>query len=540
MPKIYIRSPLTCTLNTGICQICYGWNLANGRMVELGESVGILAAQSIGEPGTQLTMRTFHTGGVFSGEVAQSILSPINGTINYETKTGGKKIYTKFKEKAFFTLKKKKITIHENEINKSIIQLPKYSLIYTKPGETIFEKQIIAEISNYSENKNKQNKTTNEIREIKARLSGQIYFNNKNSTVLWILSGNLLTYNSVLNNLKNKKLKRNIIQGYKKENTISKRAKTKVSISNMLKVNLKNKRKENRKYFFVKLVEKGKKQIVINKANKEKTIKIKSNKFSVGQFLQKDEIIENNTLNNHSLQIILKKKDYIITRKAGPYFIKNNSQTDKKSFLPIKKDNLLFYTYFKKQKTEDIVQGLPKIEELLEAKKTSNLEKIKNNPHEKLNKIFINLLKKYTNQVAVRKSIEKIQNYLIKKIQSVYESQGVKISNKHMEIIVKQMTSKVIIINPGNSSLLTGDLIELNKIEKINRKLENKAKYEPILMGITKLSLSNQSFISEASFQETTKVLTRSAIEGKIDWLYGLKENLILGNIIPVGTGYKM
>jgi DNA-directed RNA polymerase subunit beta' len=89
------------------------------------------------------------------------------------------------------------------------------------------------------------------------------------------------------------------------------------------------------------------------------------------------------------------------------------------------------------------------------------------------------------------------------------------------------------------SNLMTGEIIETTKIEKINRKLKNKIKYEPVLIGISKISLSNSSFLSEASFQETTRVLTKSAIEGKIDWLYGLKENVILGNLIPAGTGYK-
>ncbi len=101
------------------------------------------------------------------------------------------------------------------------------------------------------------------------------------------------------------------------------------------------------------------------------------------------------------------------------------------------------------------------------------------------------------------------------------------------------MTSKVIITEKGDSNILTGEIMELNKVEKINKILEKKVQYEPILIGITKLSLSNSSFISEASFQETTRILTRSAVEGKIDWLYGLKENIILGNLIPIGTGYK-
>ena len=101
------------------------------------------------------------------------------------------------------------------------------------------------------------------------------------------------------------------------------------------------------------------------------------------------------------------------------------------------------------------------------------------------------------------------------------------------------MTSKAMILGNGDSNFIVGEILEVTRIEKINKKLKNKIKYEPILIGISKISLSNPSFLSQASFQETTRVLARAAIEGKIDWLYGLKENLMLGNLIPIGTGYK-
>nr|AEW13011.1 RNA polymerase beta '' subunit [Strombomonas acuminata] len=401
--KIYIRSPLNCKLNTGICQLCYGWNLGNGRMVELGESIGILAAQSIGEPGTQLTMRTFHTGGVFAGEVAETIIAPHSGKIQYNSFSKGREIETKYNEKAFFTLEEKKLTVTDNKTHKSVINIPRYSLIFSKNNEEISEKQILAQLSNWQELREKtKKKEPREIKEIKTTISGQVYFDKINKMeengIIWIINGNILTY-----------------------------------------------------------------RILFKKATKKQ-----------------------------------------------------------------------------KQKTEDIVQGLPKIEELLEAKKTSNFRNLNNNPHEKLKRLFACLEKKYFNDIAVRKSIDKIQKLLVERIQSVYQAQGVNICDKHMEIIIKQMTSKVIILESGDSNLINGEIIEINKIEKINNKLEVKAKYEPIIIGISKISLSNQSFISEASFQETTNVLAKSAIEGKIDWLCGLKENLILGNLIPVGTGYEI
>ena len=124
-----------------------------------------------------------------------------------------------------------------------------------------------------------------------------------------------------------------------------------------------------------------------------------------------------------------------------------------------------------------------------------------------------------------------------KKIHKVYKDQKVNISEKHIEIIIKQMTSKIIITTNINSNLLKGDILDRKKIEKINLTRNIKIEYEPILLGISKISLLNDSFISSASFQETVRILTKSAIMGKLDWLKGLKENIILGNLIPSGTG---
>ena len=142
--------------------------------------------------------------------------------------------------------------------------------------------------------------------------------------------------------------------------------------------------------------------------------------------------------------------------------------------------------------------------------------------------------------MAARKSVDKIQQYLVNGIQLVYNSQGISISDKHIEIIVKQMTSKALIGEGGDTSLLSGELIEIHKIEKINLGVNIKAEYEPVLLSITKASLNTESFISSASFQETTKVLVQAALEGKTDWLQSLKENVIIGRIIPAGTGISV
>ena len=165
------------------------------------------------------------------------------------------------------------------------------------------------------------------------------------------------------------------------------------------------------------------------------------------------------------------------------------------------------------------------------------------NPHEMLT-IFFNF---YKNSIslyeAAKLSLQKVQIYLVNEVQNVYQSQNVDISDKHIEVIVRQMTSKVRVEDGGDTTLLPGELVELQQIENINEAMlltkGLPATYSPILLGITKSSLNTDSFISAASFQETTRVLTEAAIEGKADWLRGLKENVIIGRLIPAGTGFN-
>jgi DNA-directed RNA polymerase subunit beta' len=215
--KIYIRTPFSCKLNTGLCQLCYGWNLATGRLVDLGESVGILAAQSIGEPGTQLTMRTFHTGGVFSSsrKLKETISSPYTGIVNYNVKEGGKKLKTKYGENIFFTLIEKKIIISLNKIAKATLKLPKHTILYLKPYQRVLKNQIIAESSeNDTEyiDEDTEDELTEKI-EIKIPLSGLIFSQTqkgvklnkkndfKNGKRIWVIIGTILTYNKFLDYL---------------------------------------------------------------------------------------------------------------------------------------------------------------------------------------------------------------------------------------------------------------------------------------------------------------------------------------------------
>jgi DNA-directed RNA polymerase subunit beta' len=261
-------------------------------------------------------------------------------------------------------------------------------------------------------------------------------------------------------------------------------------------------------------------------------------------------------------------------------------------------DNLVLLI-FERTKTGDIIQGLPRIEELLEARKpkeacvlarrsgtaqvvygeddnvevkvidrdgliteyplgpgqnviVSDGEAVNAgdrltdgpaNPHELLETLFQSRLEEVGTLDASLFALREVQTFLVNEVQSVYQSQGIDISDKHIEVVVRQMTSKARVDDGGDTTMLPGELVELYQIEQVNEAMSitggAPAQYTPVLLGITKASLNTDSFISAASFQETTRVLTEAAIEGKSDWLRGLKENVIIGRLIPAGTGFN-
>ncbi len=261
-------------------------------------------------------------------------------------------------------------------------------------------------------------------------------------------------------------------------------------------------------------------------------------------------------------------------------------------------DNLVLLV-FERAKTGDIIQGLPRIEELLEARKPKEacilcrragevkvvygdgdeaiavkvvepngvvtdyplgpgqnlvvtdgshvtagqpLSDGPSNPHEIL-EVFFSLGSEDGVYACASHALQKVQTFLVNEVQLVYQSQGIDIADKHIEVIVRQMTNKVRIDDGGDTTMLPGELVELRQVEQVNEAMAitggARAQYTPVLLGITKASLNTDSFISAASFQETTRVLTEAAIEGKSDWLRGLKENVIIGRLIPAGTGYN-
>lgn len=205
-----------------------------------------------------------------------------------------------------------------------------------------------------------------------------------------------------------------------------------------------------------------------------------------------------------------------------------------------KGDRLVTFIY-EKARSSDITQGLPKVEQIFEARSidslSPNLERRIEDWNERIPRI---LGGPWGFLIGAELTIAQSRISLVNKIQKVYRSQGVQIHNRHIEIIIRQVTSKVRVSEDGMSNVFSpGELIGLLRAERAGRALDESIYYRAILLGITRVSLNTQSFISEASFQETARVLAKAALRGRIDWLKGLKENVVLGGIIPVGTGFQ-
>ncbi|AFY68767.1 DNA-directed RNA polymerase subunit beta' [Thalassoporum mexicanum PCC 7367] len=320
---------------------------------------------------------------------------------------------------------------------------------------------------------------------------------------------------------------------------------------------------------------------------------------AVGDLLRIGDSVGSNTIASESGQVRAIENGEVIVRIGRPYLISPGAVLQIDNADLVQRGDILAFLVFERAKTGDIIQGLPRIEELLEARKPKEMCVLAqragtvqvtyfeddnfelkileadgtlteysinpgqslivsdgqqldaaepltdgpSNPHDILD-IFFNIHKEKVGiKEAALISLQKVQEFLVNEVQTVYQSQGVDISDKHIEVVVKQMTSKVRIDDGGDTTRLPGELVDLHQVEQINEAMEitggAPAEYTPVLMGITKASLNTDSFISAASFQETTRVLTEAAIEGKSDWLRGLKENVIIGRLIPAGTGFN-
>nr|ATL62521.1 RNA polymerase beta'' subunit [Luculia grandifolia] len=263
--------------------------------------------------------------------------------------------------------------------------------------------------------------------------------------------------------------------------------------------------------------------------------------ISLGQFICENVCIAKNRPHLKSGQVIFVQVDSVVIRSAKPYLATPGATVHGHYGEILYEGDILVTFIYEKSRSGDITQGLPKVEQVLEVRSIDSISMNLEKRIEGWNKCIRRILGiPWGFLIGAELAIVQSRISLVNKIQKVYRSQGVQIHNKHIEIIVRQITSKVLVSEDGMSNVFSpGELIGLLRAERMGRALEEAICYRAVLLGITRASLNTQSFISEASFQETARVLAKAALRGRIDWLKGLKENVVLGGMIPVGTGFK-
>ncbi|MBF0524767.1 MAG: DNA-directed RNA polymerase subunit beta' [Deltaproteobacteria bacterium] len=480
LDRVQIRSVLTCQSTHGVCVKCYGRDLAHGRPVDIGAAIGIIAAQSIGEPGTQLTMRTFHIGGTASRRVEQTtIKSKHGGVIKFYN------LHVVEKPSGELVVMNRNGVV--NILDQEGHERERYPIIYgahlrIKEGEVVTKDQLIAEWDPFTI-------------PILTEASGRVKFGD-------IMEGKTMQEKVDLVTGKSSK----VVVEFKDTEV-----RPRVSI----------------------------------KDESGKTMRLPESETMARYLLPVGAIIMTN------------EGDMVM---AGDVLAKIPRETTK---------------------TKDITGGLPRVAELFEVRKpkefaiiseidgrvsfskhTKGKRKVVVTPEVGEPREYLIPKGKHVSvhegdvvksgeplmdgspnphDILAVKGVKELAKFLVDEVQEVYRLQGVKINDKHIEVIVRQMLRRIRIIKSGDTTFMVGEQVEKLHFDRENRSIVEKggqpAEGEPMLLGITKASLSTESFISAASFQETTKVLTEAAIAGKVDWLRGLKENVIMGRLVPAGTG---
>ena len=480
--RVRIRSVLTCETKMGVCRKCYGRDLAHGHEVNLGEAVGVIAAQSIGEPGTQLTMRTFHIGGAVGGRrVEQSTIQPRNPGVA-----------------KFMNLK----TVENNDGNLVATNRNGEIAIIGKGGREIERYPII-----YG--------ATVMVRDEQQLEAGQILAQWDPFTI------------PIMTEAPGTVKFGDIIEGRTME---EKRDKVTGRISRVI---IESSDVEIRPRITI-VDSKGK------AAGKGGIGKVQYN-LPVGAILmvnEGDELGPGAFLGKIPRETT-KTKDITggLPRVAELFEVRKPKDT---AIISEIDGTVSFgkYTKGKRKMTITPEIGEPQNYFVPRGKHVSVLEGDYVRAGEALMDGAAD-----PNDILKIRGIKELAKYLVNEVQEVYRLQGVKINDKHIEVIVRQMLRQVSITDSGDSSLLIGENVEKWKFERENQSLVDKggkpASGQPLLLGITKASLNTESFISAASFQETTKVLSDASIAGKVDFLKGLKENVIMGRLVPAGTGLK-
>ena len=465
--EVEIRTPLTCKLEKGVCRKCYGLDLSNHKEILKGEAVGVIAAQSIGEPGTQLTMRTFHTGGVAT---AASVQSDYKADVSGKVKFRG--ISTLVNEEG------KEIVVSQNGrliIGKHRYEIQSGSILHVKDGDAVKKGQVLVEFDPYQTPIITSEEGKVEFRDIYVRENIDVKYG--------------VTEKVAIKPVESSDVNPRIII-YTKDN---RRVEYAVPYGAYLMVNEGD------------IVKKG--QIVT------KILKTgEGNKDITGGLPRVQELFEARN----------PKGKAILSEFAGRVVFSDKKKKGMRLILiedPETGELIQEYTV-------PVGEHLVVTNEML-IEKGAKITDGPVSPHD----------------ILKIKGLVEAQQFILESVQQVYREQGVTVNDKHIEIIVKQMFQKVKIKEVGDSLFLEDELIEKKIIERENEKLisngKNPATYEPVIQGITKAAVNTESFISAASFQETTKVLANAAVEGKIDKLEGMKENVIIGKRVPGGTGFK-
>ncbi|KAJ0799578.1 DNA-directed RNA polymerase subunit beta'' [Helianthus annuus] len=719
---ISIRTPFTCRSTSWICQLCYGRSPAHDDLVELGEAVGIIAGQSIGEPGTQLTLRTFHTGGVFTGGTAEHVRAPFNGKIKFNEDLVHP-TRTRHGHPAFLCSRDLYVTIESEDIIHNVCIPPK-SFLLVQNDQYVESEQVIAEIRARTSTLNLKEKVR---KHIYSDSEGEMHWNTDvyhapeftygnihllpKTSHLWILLGEpwrsspgpcsihkdqdqmnayslsvkrrYISNPSVTNNQvrhkffssyfsgKNKKGDR--IPDYSELNRMTCTGRCNLRYPGILDGNsdLLAKRRRNRVIIPLDSIQEGENQLIpssgisieiprngilrrnsilayfddpryIRKSsgltkyetrelnsivNEENLVEYRGVKVfwpkyqkEVNPFFfipvevhilaeSSSIMVRHNsiigvdtqiTLNRRSRvgglvrvkkkaekikliifsgdihfpgktnkafrlippgggkqnskeyktkkgphlksgQVLILQVDSVVIRSAKPYLATPGATVHGHYGEILYEGDTLVTFIYEKSRSGDITQGLPKVEQVLEVRSIDSISMNLEKRIEGWNKCITRILGiPWAFFIGAKLTIVQSRISLVNKVQKVYRSQGVQIHNRHIEIIVRQITSKVLVSEDEMSNVFSpGELIGLLRAERMGRALEEAICYQAVLLGITRASMNTQSFISEASFQETARVLAKAALLGRIDWLKGLKENVVLGGMIPVGSGFK-
>ena len=483
--EINIRSVLTCETRHGVCRLCYGRNLSTGKLVNMGEAIGIVAAQSIGEPGTQLTMRTFHIGGAASQRAAESTLeSRHEGVVRFKNIKA-----VKGRDNKLVVISRSGVLSIEDSKGYEREKCPVVlgARLNVKEGDKVKKGKVLAEWDPY---------TTPIISEV----SGAVKFRDLEAGVTYKEQVDEVTgvFKRVV--VESKKLEMDPtldveVRTGDSESQNDSKSSEKVPYSLPVSAIIEVADKDN--------IEAGDVLAKIPRAT-SKTKDITGGLPRVAELFEarvpKDPAVVSEIDGTISYGKEVKgKKRVVVTPEMG----------EPKEYTVPKGKHILVREGEFVSSGDQLVDGAV-------------------NPHDILNIM----------------GDKALANYMVNEIQEVYRLQGVKINDKHIEVIVKQMLKRVKIKDPGDTTMLVGEAIEKNIFFEENEKIVKEggapAAAEPLLLGITRASLSTRSWLSAASFQETTRVLTEASCEGREDDLRGLKENVIVGRLIPAGTGLPM